>query len=117
MEYTPAGRPSAFTLPEITDAADLQVILSDLADDALNAHGDTVTGNYIVTGSVTATSLVGLGATVVCTSGSRPATPATGQVIYETDTALLKVWTGSVWATASGSGGTGDFPTFLLMGA
>lgn len=119
MEYTPAGRPSSFTLPELADPADLQAILSDFADDTLSAHGDTVTGNYDVTGSVTADSFIGLGATVVCTSGSRPGSPTTGQIIYETDTGLLMVWTSAVWAQASGSssGGTGDFPTFFLMGA
>ena len=34
----------------------------------------------------------------VCTSTTRPTNPFTGQTIYETDTLLAKVWTGSAWA-------------------
>jgi hypothetical protein len=34
----------------------------------------------------------------VCTSSTRPASPYVGQCIYETDTLLAKVWTGSSWA-------------------
>ena len=33
----------------------------------------------------------------VCTSTTRPASPYVGQCIYETDTLLAKVWTGSAW--------------------
>ncbi len=33
----------------------------------------------------------------VCTSGTRPATPWTGQIIHETDTKTLQVWDGSAW--------------------
>jgi len=35
----------------------------------------------------------------VCTSTTRPATPYEGQMVYETDTDLLKIWNGSVWRT------------------
>lgn len=35
----------------------------------------------------------------VCTSGTRPASPYEGQVIYETDTDLVKAWNGSSWLT------------------
>ena len=38
-----------------------------------------------------------LGGTKVCTSGSRPPSPFTGQLIYETDTSKVRVWTGSGW--------------------
>ncbi|MEU4558515.1 hypothetical protein AB0F72_08995 [Actinoplanes sp. NPDC023936] len=34
---------------------------------------------------------------VTCTSGTRPASPTTGQPIYETDTKLIRVWDGSTW--------------------
>jgi hypothetical protein len=34
---------------------------------------------------------------IVCTSATRPGSPATGQVIYETDTDSLLVWNGSAW--------------------
>ena len=33
----------------------------------------------------------------VCTSGTRPTAPYTGQIIYETDTGQMSVWSGSVW--------------------
>lgn len=33
----------------------------------------------------------------VCTSTTRPTTPYTGQIIYETDTGYLRVWDGSAW--------------------
>lgn len=35
----------------------------------------------------------------VCTSTSRPGSPFDGQVIYETDTDLVKAWNGSSWVT------------------
>lgn len=35
----------------------------------------------------------------VCTSTNRPASPFEGQVIYETDTDLVKAWNGSSWFT------------------
>lgn len=35
----------------------------------------------------------------VCTSTTRPEAPYVGQMIYETDTNLLKVWLGSAWST------------------
>jgi len=35
----------------------------------------------------------------VCTSTNRPASPFEGQVIYETDTDLVKAWNGSSWVT------------------
>jgi hypothetical protein len=33
----------------------------------------------------------------VCTSTTRPGSPYTGQVIYETDTGYLRVWDGAAW--------------------
>lgn len=42
--------------------------------------------NYLMTQSV-----------VTCTSGTRPASPTTGQPIYETDTKVIRVWDGSTW--------------------
>ena len=35
----------------------------------------------------------------VCTSSNRPATPFEGQMIYETDTDVLSIWTGAAWQT------------------
>lgn len=37
----------------------------------------------------------------VCTSSTRPASPYDGQVIYETDTNLVRVWNGTAWKTLS----------------
>lgn len=38
-------------------------------------------------------------AVIVCTSGTHPGSPPTGQVIYETDLDLFKYWNGSAWKT------------------
>ena len=43
----------------------------------------------------------------VCTSTTRPSAPYTGQTIYETDTNLLRVWTGSAWASPKFDGPLG----------
>lgn len=37
----------------------------------------------------------------VCTSGTRPGSPATGTTIFETDTGDLRIWTGSVWSAVA----------------
>lgn len=46
--------------------------------------------------------VIGLGvnrrALIVCTSGTRPASPGVGQEIFETDTKNVLVWTGAAWA-------------------
>lgn len=42
----------------------------------------------------------------VCTSSTRPASPFDGQLIYETDSNLLRVWNGSAWKTLSYSDAT-----------
>lgn len=34
---------------------------------------------------------------LTCTSTTRPAAPWPGQVVFETDTALLILWTGAIW--------------------
>jgi len=57
-----------------------------------------------------------VGAAVV-TSGTRPASPFTGQVIFETDTNSSFVYDGSVWQSLGGGGGGGLADTLLLMGA
>jgi len=45
-----------------------------------------------------------IGASVV-TSGTRPASPYTGQVIYQTDTSSSFVYDGSAWQSLGGAGG------------
>jgi microcystin-dependent protein len=45
----------------------------------------------------------------VCTSTTRPSNPYIGQLVFETDTFVLKYWTGSVWQGAvSAPAGTMD---------
>ena len=44
----------------------------------------------------------------VCTSTTRPTTPFVGQTIYETDTNLVRVWSGSAWNTIA-NGGTSPY--------
>jgi hypothetical protein len=47
----------------------------------------------------------------VCTSSTRPGSPTEGRFIYETDTDLLYVWTGTAWLQmASGTGWTSYTP-------
>lgn len=41
------------------------------------------------------------GGRIICTSSTRPATPYPGMEIYETDTALVLTWNGTVWRSAS----------------
>lgn len=38
-----------------------------------------------------------IGGLTVCTSSSRPSTPSTGRIIFETDTRLYYHWSGSAW--------------------
>ena len=47
------------------------------------------------------------GASIV-TSGTRPASPWAGQVIYETDTLSAKIWNGTAWVDVGGPGSLGD---------
>lgn len=48
----------------------------------------------------------------ICTSTTRPVTPFTGMIIYETDTSLAKVWTGSAWADYPAGKANTASPTF-----
>lgn len=41
-------------------------------------------------------------AVIGCTSGTRPASPVEGMMIYETDTDLIRAYTGSGWETIAG---------------
>ena len=43
-----------------------------------------------------------VGFTIVANEAARPASPWTGQVIYQTDVALTFMWDGSAWAAAGG---------------
>ncbi len=66
-------------------------------------------GDLNITGTLTAetgAAFTGPGAVTVCTSGTRPADPTEGQVIYETDTDSYYGWRGSMWLPIGG-GATG----------
>jgi hypothetical protein len=89
-----------------TTTTKLSLIKPDLADVVdvgnLNDNADSID--------------VAVGFTI-CTSSTRPASPWTGQPIYETDTLSSYMYDGSTWKSVGGSSG-GDFSgTFLLMGA
>lgn len=70
------------TKPALTDNVDVTVLNTNFDDI------DTAAGFAIVT------------------SATRPATPWTGQIIYETDTESSFVWDGSAWQSAGGGGGS-----------
>lgn len=42
--------------------------------------------------------------TILCTSTTRPSPPYSGQCIYETDTKLSYIWSGSVWVLTNAPG-------------
>ena len=48
----------------------------------------------------------------VCTSSTRPGSPYVGQIIYETDTTLAKVWDGSAWVDTPPGKANVASPTF-----
>jgi hypothetical protein len=54
---------------------------------------------------------------LIVTSSTRPGSPSSGQVIYETDTTLYFGWNGTAWAPIGGAGGAGLQDVFFLMGA
>jgi len=60
---------------------------------------------YTVSGfNAMITSLDTAAGFTICTSGSRPASPYSGQSIFETDTLGSFVWDGSAWQAAGGGG-------------
>lgn len=61
----------------------------------------TVNNNATVTGNLTVSGVMH-GAVKVCTSGTRPGSPSTGDVIFETDTGRVRLWNGTVWLLVAG---------------
>lgn len=51
-------------------------------------------------------------AIVTCTSSTRPASPSTGQPIYETDTKVIRVYDGATWYCPASPEYTAYTPTF-----
>lgn len=56
----------------------------------------TFTSGIVLTGA-DVTNYLMKQAVATCTSGTRPASPTTGQPIYETDTKVIRVWDGATW--------------------
>jgi hypothetical protein len=60
---------------------------------------------YTVSGfNAMITSLDTAAGFTICTNATRPASPFTGQSIFETDTLVPYVWDGSAWQVAGGGG-------------
>jgi hypothetical protein len=75
---------------------------------------DAVTEAKIATGVITQAKLAStLSAVTICTSSTKPASPFTGQTIFETDTKRQRVWLGSVWSIGTLHATT--LPTALLV--
>jgi hypothetical protein len=73
-----------------------------LVDESTSVPAGLVTTAALADEAVTSAKLdTALSVTVVCTSGTRPASPAEGQTIYETDTDRQLVWNGSAWVAPS----------------
>lgn len=57
-------------------------------------------------------------AVIVCTSGTRPASPVEGMVIYETDTDKLQVYGGAAWVEVATTAAWSTYtPTLTQSGA
>lgn len=50
----------------------------------------------------------------ICTSSTRPSTPGTNEIIFETDTYNMRSWSGSAWIDITGGE---TLNPFFLMGA
>ena len=95
VAYTPAGRDAEFDVPDFPDIANLNTLFKLFADTAAG----------LIEG------------VTVCTTATRPASPVTGQHIYDTDVPSTFVWNGASWAAIAGGGSSGYSSRFLLMGA
>lgn len=94
---TPAASPSIPTVPDnsvilaIVDVAatDTSITDSEITDQRFsgNANNSNQDNGFAVA----------VGGVVPCSSGSRPADPWEGMVIFETDTHEIRAWDGSTW--------------------
>ena len=73
-------------------------VVPDGSIDASKLASNAVTTAKIAANAVTSAKLdSGIGIMTVCTSGTRPASPFSGQPIFETDTFQSLIWNGSAW--------------------
>lgn len=63
-------------------------------------NGPVQIGNLANAVDTALTTVSTQGRRFICTSGTRPASPAVGQEIYETDTTARRFWDGSYWRTS-----------------
>lgn len=111
----PAGTSmNALDTPLVLEAGDI-VRVQASASNTLHATASVLqidNTSAIVDSSVTSTKLAdasvtrtkfgsGLLPIIVCTSGTRPSSPSSGQQIYETDTKFIRVWISSEWVLLS----------------
>lgn len=72
----------------------------------------SISSEEIQSGAVTAAKIGSdVNVVTVCTSSTRPGSPFSGQVIFETDTKKMQVWDGSVWLAITNA--PPDAPTSL----
>ena len=95
------------TIWEITGsvAAAGSIGTTELADSAITTAkiaAGAVAEADIAANAVTQAKLhTTLSGVTICTSSTRPASPFTGQTIFETDTNLMKVWLGTGWSNGT----------------
>jgi len=89
--------------------AEVDANFSNLNNDKLDATGGTISGNLIVSGNLSNTSVTALKLPVGLTS-DRPLTPLTGHMRYNSTLNQFEGYSGSAWGSIGGgaTGGVGD---------
>jgi hypothetical protein len=97
--FTTGTATGGFTAGSVTTAGGVSA-------GSVTASGTVSGGSLYTAGTATADRFNGHGAVTICTSSTRPGSPAAGDVIFETDTTLYYGYNGSSW-TSIGGGATG----------
>ena len=53
-------------------------------------------------------------AVIACTSGTRPSSPNEGMTIYETDTDLVRIYSGSAWEVVEQNGASTSYTSYVV---